>query len=131
MTRTRKSLGALVLAGGLAAVAFTAGSAQANETIDTYNKGQSGSYNDGGRTGQYQFQLADEDQYGFEQSNVWVSGGDGGYDRADCIRGNGGTNWYQSTIFAVNGENASHYDCANNGTYNRGINEVGVDLEAN
>ncbi|MEU1446028.1 hypothetical protein [Streptomyces mirabilis] len=64
----------------------------------------------------------------YQQSLVWVSGQDGGKDMAHCLRGNGGANWYESSIVARNGTNSSHYDCTNNGTYNQGLDQVGVDL---
>ena len=47
--------------------------------------------------------------------------------RAQCQRRNGGTSWYESTIRAGR-NNYSHYDCDNNGTYNRAIVGLGVDI---
>ncbi|MER5636452.1 hypothetical protein ABT095_05820 [Kitasatospora sp. NPDC002227] len=61
------------------------------------------------------------------QSIITVTGSGSAQDRAQCSRGNGGTNWYESTIRASGG-GTSHYDCLNNGTYNRGLVGVGVDF---
>jgi hypothetical protein len=47
--------------------------------------------------------------------------------RAQCQRANGGTSWYESTIRAGR-TSTSHYDCDNNGTYNRAIVGLGVDI---
>jgi len=47
--------------------------------------------------------------------------------RAQCQRGDGRTSWYQSTINASTG-GTSHYDCDNNGTYNRAVVGLGVDI---
>jgi hypothetical protein len=124
----RGKLGALAVVGGLATVLLTGNAAHAETWLYPASMVQGGSYNDLGRTGQYQFQLGDEDGYGWEQSIVWVSGQDGGQDLAKCFRGNGGTAWYESTIVARNGTNSSHYDCSNNSTYNEGLAQVGVDL---
>jgi hypothetical protein len=48
--------------------------------------------------------------------------------RAQCQRRNGGTSWYQSTIRVGAGGGKSHYDCDNNGTYNRAVVGLGVDI---
>jgi len=47
---------------------------------------------------------------------------------AKCRRGNGGTRWYRSTIRATRLHADSHYDCDNNGTYNRAIVGLGLFL---
>ena len=62
------------------------------------------------------------------QSIMKVTGAGSGQDRARCARADGGTNWYQSTIIAFNGS-TSHYDCGNNGTYNRHLTGHGIDLK--
>ncbi|MEV7783375.1 hypothetical protein [Kitasatospora sp. NPDC088351] len=61
------------------------------------------------------------------QSIIKVTGTGSAQDRAQCQRGNGETNWYQSTIRASNG-GTSHYDCSANGTYNRALVGVGADF---
>jgi hypothetical protein len=47
---------------------------------------------------------------------------------AKCKRRNGGTRWYRSTIRVTKLHRDSHYDCDNNGTYNRAIVGLGVYL---
>lgn len=47
---------------------------------------------------------------------------------AKCRRANGGTRWYRSTIRATRLHADSHYDCDNNGTYNRAIVGLGLFL---
>ncbi|MFJ9953662.1 hypothetical protein [Kitasatospora sp. NPDC091207] len=61
------------------------------------------------------------------QSIIRVTGNGSAQDRAQCQRGNGETNWYQSTIRASGG-GTSHYDCSANGTYNRALVGVGADF---
>lgn len=56
------------------------------------------------------------------------SGSYGVSSRAQCERGNGGTQWYQSTIHATSLGSASHYDCDHNGTYNRAVVGLGGDF---
>jgi hypothetical protein len=48
--------------------------------------------------------------------------------RSKCARRNGGTNWYESTIYVKAGDGSSHYDCDNNGTYNFAIRGLGADI---
>ncbi|MFJ8386655.1 hypothetical protein ACIQ9Q_19420 [Streptomyces sp. NPDC094438] len=130
MPRNWKTFGALAVAGCCATIGLTTGTAEAQTQIKTSNVTELGSYNDSGRTGNYQFVANNWDSryQRYQQSFVWVSGQDGGKDMAHCLRGNGGANWYESSIVARNGTNSSHYDCTNNGTYNRGFDQVGVDL---
>jgi hypothetical protein len=131
MTGIRRRLGMMVVAAGIAGTAAMM-SAPAHAEIIVDSDGyfwSSGSYDDYGRPGQFQLQAGDySNSYGYQQAIVWVSGQDGGNARAECYRGNGTTNWYESTIVARNGTNASHYDCANNGTYNQGLADEAVDL---
>lgn len=47
---------------------------------------------------------------------------------AKCMRRNGATQWYRSTIRVTRLHRDSHYDCDNNGTYNRAIVGLGVYL---
>jgi hypothetical protein len=62
-------------------------------------------------------------------SNAYVTHGSRGVQaRAQCQRRNGGTRWYESTIRVHAGGGSSHYDCDNNGTYNRAIVGLGVDI---
>lgn len=62
-------------------------------------------------------------------SYAFVSSGRGHVQaRAQCQRANGGTSWYQSTIRVPAGGGTSHYDCDNNGTYNRAVVGLGVDI---
>ena len=132
MTRIGKRLGMLVVAASIAGTAaMMSAPAHAEGIIDSNgNFWAGGSYDENGRTGQFQFQAGDYsstyDRY--QQAIVWVSGQDGGNARAECFRGNGTTNWYESTIVARNGTNSSHYDCSNNGTYNQGLADEAVDL---
>ncbi|MEV4440248.1 hypothetical protein AB0K09_14710 [Streptomyces sp. NPDC049577] len=130
MPRNWKRLGALTLAGCCATVGLAVGTAQAQEILPGAPFTQQLSYNDDGRTGQYQFTASNWDSryQRFQQSIVWVSGQDGGKDRVQCYRGDGSANWYESSIIARNGTNPSHYDCTNNGTYNRGFDHAAVDL---
>lgn len=59
---------------------------------------------------------------------AYVTGGPGTVQaRAQCQRGDGRTSWYQSTINAGRGS-SSHYDCDNNGTYNRAVVGLGADI---
>jgi hypothetical protein len=126
-----RRLGMMAVAAGIAGTAVMM-SAPAHAEIIVDSNGyfwSNGSYDDYGRTGQFQFQAGDySNSYGYQQAIVWVSGQDGGNARAECYRGNGTTNWYESTIVARNGTNSSHYDCANNGTYNQGLADEAVDL---
>lgn len=131
MTRLRSRLGMIVAAAGIAGTAAMMSAPAHAETI--VDSGgwffSNGSYDDYGRTGQFQFQAGDDSiYYGYQEAIVWVSGQDGGNARAECFRGNGGTNWYESTIVSRNGANSSHYDCSNNGTYNQGLADEAVDL---
>ncbi|MFE4874920.1 hypothetical protein [Streptomyces sp. NPDC056682] len=130
MSRNWKSYGALALAACCASIGLTAVAAEAQTRVTTSNVTELGSYNDFGRTGNYQFTANNWDSryQRYQQSFVWVSGQDGGKDMARCLRGNGGSNWYESSIVARNGTNSSHYDCTNNGTYNQGFDMVAVDL---
>jgi hypothetical protein len=59
---------------------------------------------------------------------ITKSGSYGVSSRAQCERGNGGTQWYQSTIHATSLGSASHYDCNHNGTYNRAVTGLGGDF---
>jgi hypothetical protein len=62
-------------------------------------------------------------------SYAYVTDGSRGVQaRAQCQRRNGGTRWYESTIRVHAGGGSSHYDCDNNGTYNRAIVGLGVDI---
>ncbi|MFD7334497.1 hypothetical protein ACFV98_00630 [Streptomyces violascens] len=130
MVRSWKTFGALAVAACCATIGLTAGTAEAQTTIKTGNVTEANTYNDYGRTGSYQFVANNWDSryQRYQQSFVWVAGQDGGKDMAHCLRGNGGGNWYESSIVARNGTNSSHYDCTNNGTYNQGFDQVGVDL---
>ncbi|MFE5332069.1 hypothetical protein ACFRCG_37385 [Embleya sp. NPDC056575] len=129
MSRNRKILGVLALAISCATIGVTAGTAEAKviyaDSVEEHN-----SYDVEGKTGQYQFTTNNWDSryQRYQQSFVWVSGGLGGKDMAHCLRGNGTGNWYESSIVARNGTNSSHYDCSGNGTYNRGFDQVAVDL---
>ncbi|MEU8969456.1 hypothetical protein AB0D11_09275 [Streptomyces monashensis] len=53
--RNWKTLGALAVAGCCATIGLTTGTAEAQTQIKTGNVTQLGSYNDSGRTGNYQF----------------------------------------------------------------------------
>ncbi|MEV6006045.1 hypothetical protein AB0M29_04495 [Streptomyces sp. NPDC051976] len=60
-------------------------------------------------------------------STWWGGYGPGIQDLALCMRRDGGEQWYESTIIAYPRDgHTSHYDCANNGTYDRGLVGVGV-----
>lgn len=62
-------------------------------------------------------------------SYAYVSSGGGHVQaRAQCQRASGGKKWYQSTIRVGAGGGSSHYDCDNNGTYNRAVVGLGVDI---
>ena len=62
-------------------------------------------------------------------SYAYVSSGPKGVQaRSKCQRRNGGTNWYESTIYVHAGGGSSHYDCDNNGTYNYAIVGLGADI---
>ncbi|MFE9404288.1 hypothetical protein ACFYNY_21325 [Streptomyces sp. NPDC006530] len=130
MLHNWKTFGALALAGCCATIGLVTSSAEAQTKPHPTGVMDSGSYNDSGRTGTYQFVANNWDgrYQRYQQSLVWVAGQDGGKDMAHCLRGNGGGNWYESSIVARNGTNSSHYDCTNNGTYNQGFDQVDVDL---
>jgi hypothetical protein len=79
-----------------------------------------------GSTSVFLFHVVDSDHLA---SYAYVKSGPGGVQaRAKCARRNGGTNWYQSTIYVKAGGGNSHYDCDNNGTYNYSIKGLGADI---
>ncbi len=79
-----------------------------------------------GSTSVYLFHVVDSDHLA---SYAYVKSGSLGVQaRAKCARRNGGTNWYQSTIYVKAGGGNSHYDCDNNGTYNYSIKGLGADI---
>ncbi|MYS85155.1 hypothetical protein [Embleya scabrispora] len=132
MSRNPRILGALALTVACCAtIGLTAGTAQAEIYDKIGNINEHWHYTDSdGRTGDYQFSADkwDNGYQRYQRSTVYVSGQDKGAVRVNCLRGNGGGQWYESTIYSRNGLNPSHYDCSGNGTYNRGYLQVALQL---
>lgn len=117
-----------VAAGSVAAALLVGsiGTAQADTVVDHPNTTASFSHSYGGMTA-YIWKNTSTQAY---VKVTKTDGSNGVNSRAQCERGNGGTQWYQSTIHAVNLNATSHYDCDHNGTYNRAVVGLGGDFYA-
>lgn len=121
----RSTIRSATVAAAFAMVGVFAGPAQAGVYLDQPDNDAVSVYSSTYASWTYLSAVIDSSHIA-SHASMSTNNGAGVNSRAKCQRGNGGTQWYQSTIRATYWSSDSHYDCDNNGTYNQAIVAIGA-----
>jgi hypothetical protein len=114
-----------VVAAAFVTVGVFAGPAHAGVYLDQPNTNTVSVYSSAYASWTYLSAVIDS-SHKASHASMSTNNGAGVNSRAKCQRGDGGTQWYQSSIRATYQSGDSHYDCDNNGTYNRAVVAIGA-----